>query len=182
MPRIVYVHEGIDLDKSSKSRKVLKNVHYFGGMYKNIEDLWLEVTDYIDKRYNMDFVETIYVSGDGASWIREGTKWIQKSRFVLDNYHLKKYINTATSHLNNEIIKQELKDALDWPDKGMVKEVFKKILGLTKDETKIKAVKEAERYILNNWDGIEIRDEKGFEIVGCSAEGHVSHIFFKSTK
>lgn len=177
MPRIVYVHEGIDYNKSSKNRKVLKNVKYFGGMYENTEDLWLEVADYIDKQYNIDFVETIYLSGDGASWIRQGVNWIPKSRFVLDKYHLEKYITTATAHLNDETIRQELKDAIDWPDKEMVKKVFKKILGLTESKSKKAAVKGAEQYILNNWDGIEIRDEKGFEIIGCSTEGHVSHVF-----
>ena len=177
MPRVVYVHEGIDYDKSSKSRKTLKNVKYFGGMYENTEDLWLEVADYIDKQYNMDFVETIYLSGDGASWIRQGVNWIPKSRFVLDKYHLEKYITTATAHLNDETMRQELKDAIDWPDKEMVKKVFKKILGLTESKSKKAAVKGAEQYILSNWDGIEIKDEKGFEIIGCSTEGHVSHIF-----
>ncbi len=29
--------------------------------------------------------------------------------------------------------------------------------------------------ILNNWDGKEIRSNT--RIVGCSAEGHVSHVF-----
>lgn len=84
---------------------------------------------------------------------------------------------TATAHLDDEDIYQELKDALDWPDKDMVKKVFKKILKLTESDTKKKAVKRARRYILNNWDGIEIKAEKGYEIVGCSAEGHVSHVF-----
>lgn len=177
MPRVVYVHEGIDYDKSSKSRKTLKRVKYFGGMYEKEEDLWLEVADYIDKQYNMDFVETIYLSGDGAAWIRQGVKWIPKSRFVLDKYHLKKYIIAATAHLNDETMRQELKDAIDWPDKEMVKKVFKKILGLTESKSKKAAVKGAEQYILSNWDGIEIKDEKGSEIVGCSTEGHVSHIF-----
>jgi REP element-mobilizing transposase RayT len=177
MPRIVYVHEGIDYDKSSKSRKTLKNVKYFGGMYENTEDLWLEVADYIDKQYNMDFVETIYLSGDGASWIRQGVNWVPKSRFVLDKYHLEKYITSATAHLNDETMRQELKDAIDWPDKEMVKKVFKKILGLTENKSKKATVKGAEKYILSNWDGIEIKAEKGSEIIGCSTEGHVSHIF-----
>lgn len=177
MPRLVYVHEGINQAKSSKKRKVLKNVRYFGGMYKHSEDLWLEVTKYIDKQYNMDSIETIYLSGDGAAWIREGINWLPKSRFVLDGYHLQKYLKVATTHLHNELIIQELKDAIDWPDKTATRKVFKKIIQLTENKTKIKAVKEAERYILNNWDGIEIKAEKGYEIIGCSAEGHVSHIF-----
>ena len=31
---------------------------------------------------------------------------------------------------------------------------------------------DARKYIMNNWDGIAIKAEKGYEIVGCSAEGH----------
>jgi hypothetical protein len=176
MPRLVYVHEGIDINKSSKKRKVLKNVRYFGGLYKDSEDLWLEVSEYIYKQYNVDFIETIYLSGDGASWIKEGLNWLPNSKFVLDNYHLQKYVRVATAHLDDEAIYQGLQDALDWPDKKMVTKVFKKIIELTVDETKVNAVKRAKRYILNQWDGIEIKADKGPEIVSCSAEGHVSHV------
>jgi Uncharacterised protein family (UPF0236). len=73
-------------------------------------------------------------------------------------------------------IHQELQDALDWPSKEKTKKVFKKILKLTDSESKKKSIKESRRYILNQWDGIEIKADKGFEIIGCSAEGHVSHI------
>lgn len=34
------------------------------------------------------------------------------------------------------------------------------------------------KYLLNNWEGIVIYNQKGHEIKGCSAEGHVSHIYF----
>ena len=30
--------------------------------------------------------------------------------------------------------------------------------------------------MLNNWDGIEIYETDRYDVVGCSAEGHVSHI------
>ena len=59
----------------------------------------------------------------------------------------------------------------------MLKEIFKKILERTDSESKKEAVRDARRYMLNNWDGIDIKAEKGHEIVGCSAEGHVSHVF-----
>jgi hypothetical protein len=48
---------------------------------------------------------------------------------------------------------------------------------MTEVETKKEAVLKAKRYILNNWDGIQIKEERAHEIVGCSAEGHVSHVF-----
>lgn len=176
MPKLVYVHEGIDGEKSTTKRTVLKNLRYFGGDIKS-EDLWLKIADFIDKQYEYESIETIYISGDGAPWIRQGTQWISKSRFVLDNYHLNKYIKKATAHLDNPELTQELRDAIDWPDKRLLKKVFRKIKVITDSETKKEAVLESRRYILNNWDGIEIKAEKGHEIIGCSAEGHVSHVF-----
>jgi len=176
MPKLVYVHEGIDGEKSSQKRKALKNVRYFGGEFET-EELWLKVAQYINSAYDEETIETVYLSGDGASWIKQGLNWINKSKFVLDNHHLNKYITAATVHLNDETMYYAVKDAIEWPDKNMVKEVFKKILEKTESETKKEAVKDAQRYILNNWEGIEIKAEKGFEIVGCSAEGHISHVF-----
>ena len=82
----------------------------------------------------------------------------------------------CSSDLDDSAIHQELQDALDWPSKEKTKKVFEKILKLTDSETKKKSIKESRRYILNQWDGIEIKADKGFEIIGCSAEGHVSHI------
>ena len=176
MPRLVYVHEGIDQEKSTVKRKVLKNVRYFGGEYRDSEKLWLEVFEYIDKMYKLDSVEVIYLSGDGASWIRKGLDWIPKSKFVLDNYHLNKYVKEATAHLDDEAITQGLRDGLDEADKGLVKRVLNRILEKTEIDTKRNAVKNSRRYILNNWSGIEIKVDN-YDIVGCSAEGHVSHIF-----
>jgi hypothetical protein len=175
-PKMIYVHEGIDKDKSTEKRRALKNRRYFGGVYRETEELWLEVSEYIDKQYDMDVIKTIYISGDGASWIRQGLDWIPGSRFVLDGYHLKKYIIKATAHVD-EAYRNSLRDALDWPDKEMAKEIFDKILAKTDSETKRQTVKESKRYILNNWDGIAIKTERGDEIIGCSAEGHVSHLF-----
>ncbi len=176
MPKLVYVHEGIDKEKSTSKRTILKNVRYFGGII-DTEELWLKVAEYIDKQYNEESIETIYISGDGAPWIRQGTEWILKSRYVLDKYHMNKYIKAATAHFNDGgAMYYALKDAIEYPDKKEVKSIFKTIIQETESETKKKAVNAARRYILKNWDGIEIQEEKGEEIVGCSAEGHVSHI------
>ena len=172
MPRLVYVHEGIE--KIGKTRNKLKNTRYFGGIYQETEELWLEVAQYIDDTYDIENIEKIYLAGDGAPWIRQGLGWIINSKFVLDKYHLKKYILKATGHIPE--LRQELKDALDEADKTMLKEVFKKILSVTNEETKKESVKVARRYMLNNWDGIEIYETDGYDVVGCSAEGHVSHI------
>ncbi|NLM98389.1 MAG: ISLre2 family transposase, partial [Halanaerobiaceae bacterium] len=61
--------------------------------------MWLEVIDYIDEHYDLDNIETIYLAGDGPSWIREGLNWLPCSRYVLDRYHLNKYVLRATGHI-----------------------------------------------------------------------------------
>ena len=59
----------------------------------------------------------------------------------------------------------------------MAEEAFDKILEVTEPESKRKAVEAAKAYILGNWSGILLsmtgKDRKN----GCSAEGHVSHIY-----
>lgn len=172
MPRLVYVHEGIE--RIGQKRNKLKNVRYFGGIYQETEELWLEVAQYIDDTYDVENIEKIYLAGDGAVWIRQGLGWIVNSKFVLDKYHLKKYILKATGHVPE--LRQDLKDAIDEADKEMLKEVYKKILSVTEEETKKESVQDARRYMLNNWDGIKIYETDKYDVVGCSAEGHVSHI------
>jgi transposase len=56
-----------------------------------------------------------------------------------------------------------------------VEDVFIKILDNTEKETKKRTVKDARKYILNNWGGIEIY-HKDPDVLGCSAEGHISHV------
>jgi hypothetical protein len=175
MPKLVYVHEGLELVEWEDKRRKLHNAKYFGGLYENSEELWLEVAQYIDDVYDVESIEKIYIAGDGAAWIKQGLNWIVKSKFVLDKYHLTKYMIKATGHMDE--YRQELKDALDEADKPWLIEVFKKILSKTEQESKRKAVLEAKRYMLNNWDGIEIYETDKYDVVGCSAEGHVSHIF-----
>lgn len=63
---------------------------------KDTQEMWEDVAYYIDCTYKKEEIETAFVMGDGASYIKAGTEWIAKSVFVLDTFHLEKYIN----HLN----------------------------------------------------------------------------------
>jgi hypothetical protein len=90
-PRIVMVYE--NFAKIGKRVQLLNKKH-FGGLYKGrIDDLWEEVATYIEDTYDTDYLDMIYISGDGASWIKTGTEWLIKSRYVLDRFHLKKAVN-----------------------------------------------------------------------------------------
>jgi hypothetical protein len=168
--KLVYVHEG--RKKIGKNRWKLENVRYFGGVYTNSDELWLEVADYIDKAYDMEAIEKIYLSGDGAAWVKNGLGWIKGSIYVLDRYHLSKYVTQATAHMGYTT--SIMWDYIEAGDKDSVKELLKVIISTTESESKRRAVQEAGRYILGNWKGIMRQYDADY--VGCSAEGHVSHI------
>lgn len=168
--KLVYVHEG--RKRISSGRYELKNIRYFSGGYSNSEELWLEVAEYLEKAYDLENVEKIYLSGDGAKWIKEGLDWIKGSRFVLDRFHLSKYIKKATGHL--PYLEPILWSYINRHNKKNVKDLLEIILQETESKTKKESIKESRRYILNNWEAIERQYETDY--TGCSAEGHVSHI------
>lgn len=170
-PRLVYVHEG--RTPAGKERWKLQNPRYFGGMYKESEELWNEVADYIEQTYDYGQIEKIYLSGDGASWIKSGGAIVNKSIFVLDRYHLNKAIKMAGAHIENA--EREIWRAIKREDKEYAKVVFETILDATEAETKTQAVKEAKTYIMNHWENI--RHHYSDDYSGCSAEGHISHIY-----
>lgn len=169
-PKLVYVHEG--RTGIGKDRWQLINPRYFSGVYTNSDELWVEVADYIDEAYDIDSIEKVYLSGDGASWIKNGLGWIKGSIYVLDRYHLSKYVTQATAHI--EGITPIMWRHINNGDRKKLKELFTAVIRVTEPETKKESVKKAQSYILGNWDGI--RNQYDEDYIGCSAEGHVSHI------
>ena len=180
MPYIVYVYEGIDTEEDGRPKLI--NPTYFGGLYEGEEggkQLWDEVYAYREGAYDIDSLEKIYISGDGANWIRSGEKCIRQAKFRLDKYHMHKYIKTATSHLGDHVddVRSDIYRAIHKQKKWMAEGVFEKILAVTESESKRKAVEVARAYILGNWAGI-MRSMTGEDKkTGCSAEGHVSHVY-----
>lgn len=169
-PRLVYVHEGISKEEGKNK---LKNSYCFSGVYTKSEDLWLEIVDYIDDNYELDSIKQIYLAGDGALWIKEGLKWLPKSKQILDRYHLNKYVLRATGHA--EKLRFELWDGINNLDRTKIKETFSELISKTEKESKKKAIRQSRSYIYNNWAGI-VNYYEDDNSIGCSAEGHVSHI------
>jgi len=179
MPRLVYVYEGIHAEGD---RHELVQVKYFGGGYEGSEGnqtLWKEVYDYIENAYDGEHLERIYVNGDGAEWIRSGARQHGKAKFVLDKYHMHKYIIAATSHLKDSTpdARSELWRAINGKRKKDAEKVFERILDITESEGKRKAVETSKQYILGNWAAIMNGVKNRKDNIHCSVEGHVSHIY-----
>jgi hypothetical protein len=179
MPKLVYVYEGI---KAEGERHELINAAYFGGGYRGTAgtaELWEEVYGYIAKTYEEDAIECIYVNGDGAEWIKAGAKHHAKAKFVLDKYHMHKYIIAATSHLGDSAsdARSDIWHAVNGRHKKLAEETFDKIIAITEPESKRKTVEVSRQYILGHWSAIMNSVRNRQDNIHCSAEGHVSHIF-----
>ena len=146
---------------------------------KGVKQFWDEIYEYIEASYDTGVLKQIYINGDGAAWIKAGTKSIAQSKFVLDKYHMHKYMMAATAHLKDsaEDARSEIYRAIYKKKKWMAEGIFDKLLAVTEKESKKEAVQEAKAYILGNWSGIIQSIMNKDENIRCSAEGHVSHIY-----
>lgn len=168
-------------------RKELVDKFTFAGLYKDTQEMWEDVAYYIDCTYKKDEIETAFIMGDGASYIKAGTEWIAKSVFVLDTFHLEKYINNLNY---DEYIKTKLQEAIEQFDpistESIMEEAIKKINKEIQEnrelerntkslENRLKKIKETKTYLMNQWSGIEAHDKYKDTLTGCCQEGQVHH-------
>ena len=186
LTKIVYVHEGITRrecvtkEGEWQKRHELKNPYYFSGLYegKDNEKLWREVYDYISHVYDLDQVEHIYLMSDGGGWIRAGRDLLCDVTHVLDEFHVKKYLLKMTRHMldSAEDARKEICEIVRDETREKFEEEVAKLITYTKTDAERKHVEEGAAYILNNWSAAKIRLAGRKHVVGCSAEGHVSHV------
>lgn len=172
--KLVYVYEGI---KADGKRNQLINPHYFSGVYsgKANEELWVEVSEYIESHYDTESIKAIYINGDGANWIKAGAVKIVGAKRVLDGYHLRQAVNRIASRIwDGKDYKGRILEAIG---SGSRKK-FKKLIGeaVVKNIDDIEKVNQESKYILSNWESAVLRIGGAESVVGCSAEGHVSHV------
>lgn len=170
--KLVYVHEGKKLLNRKTKRQKLIHPRSFTGLYPVNEDLWYEVVDYLDAEYDLDFVETIYLSGDGANWIKAGEQYLPKCRFVLDGFHLAKYVRKAASFVPG--IESTLWNWIRNDFRSGIQAYFGLLLEEDYPAAQRKTLLATRTYLLTNWQAIQRQQEPDY--VSCSAESHVSHI------
>jgi hypothetical protein len=166
--RLVYVHEGIE----DYPRRHLRNVKYFTSIKEKPEELWWRVLDYLEANYELSSTKQISLSGDGAPWIRLGIEYIPGAIFILDKFHLAKYILMATAHAPE--LKKPIYRGIRFLNKQNVLKYLNEALERAQEPPRQKRIIATIKYIEHNWDGIENAVKNPH--IGCSAEGHVSHI------
>lgn len=163
------VHEGYK--EEFTNRKQLKNVRNFASAKLSYNELWEVIYDYVSKRYDIDSIDYIFISGDGAAGIKAFDNVFPQAIFVLDKYHYKKkhlsYIFKDNSLLAKYADDYLRNDRLD-EFKTLVNSQIEKY---PKQEEKMKYHM---NYILNNLDGIKSQQHPEYKCP-CSMEGHVSN-------
>lgn len=177
MSKLVYVYEGIE---EKVGRRELKNIHYFSGTYAGVEgnkELWEEVKRYIENTYERDEIEKIYFNSDGGKWMKRGRDEIG-TEYVLDEFHLIKYLNKLTHHKKEK--QEETIEKLKKLIKGGRKKALEKWLEEEKEKTSDEKLKEKlerkMKYIIENLEGAKVRLKREEGVIGSSTESHVSHV------
>lgn len=171
LAKLVYITSGYGV--SSSKRKHLSNVHYIAGLYKDNETLCQEVYDAIDNDYDIESLEKLYVSGDGAPWIRNLAEYLG-AVFLLDKYHINKYIKECLAFCPEQ--RGELWKAVNSFDLSATKKVFREAKKAARTNAERERLARCRKYLVGNWDGILAWKQEAPYVIGCSAEGHVSHV------
>jgi hypothetical protein len=178
--KMVYVHEGIEPDAPKSKRHHLKNPRYFVDVCGEKENhaFWDRIYRYICDTYEVDQIKRIYLSADGGGWIKSGMKRIHGLIFVMDEFHLSKYLIRLTSHMKDstEDARKELYGAIRHGTKEEFNAIVDRLRDCLPDESGAARIEEARTYFLNNWMPARRRLLHQNGVIGCSAEGHVSHL------
>lgn len=178
MTKMIYVYEGIEPEAPKSKRDKLINTHYFlRGYNQSSKDMWKEVFEYIDATYDVEKIKKIYINSDGGQWIKTGYRGLADTTFVLDEFHLSKYVFKMIAHTKDtqDDARNEIYSCIRNQTKEDFFKVVEKLKECTTSEKTHKKIDDAAKYIASNWTAAKLRLKKKEGVVGSSTEGHVYH-------
>ncbi|MBQ2802019.1 MAG: UPF0236 family protein [Lachnospiraceae bacterium] len=97
---------------------------------------------------------------------------------MLDEFHLEKYLTKLTSHMKDsrEDAKKELCHAIKYEKKSDFKAIVERLRDCLDSETGVRRIEKSKEYILSNWTAARLHLSRREDVIGCSMEGHVSHV------
>ena len=138
---------------------------------ENISKFRDRIYEYVYRTYDLDYVENIYILGDGANWIR-ATRDIfdtTKTQYALEKFHTMQALQRITTYSNMdeyEIAKEFIEADNRTSFKQWIKDFSKKF----PDREEI--IEEKSKYILNNWAPLQRLLKAN---ASCSMEGCIPH-------
>ena len=96
----------------------------------------------------------------------------------MDKFHITEYVNRMTNHFldsQNET-KEEIYKILYKHDYDAYEIFIGKLYQISTNDTTLKNISDGDTYFRNNFESICIRFSLDEHVIGCSAEGYISHI------
>lgn len=170
---VILTHEGHKEDFVKK--KELKEQHYIASSILKTDKLWNEAYKYLDTKYDLGKEPTIFISGDGGSWIKGFDEAFPNAIYVLDPFH---YFNKKLAYifkkepLITSIADSYLRNKMIDEFKLLVNVQIEKYPGQKKDMIKV------QNFLIENIEGI-INQKHPLYKCPCSMEGHISNKYAK---
>lgn len=177
--KLAYVFEDIVPEAPKSKRNKLVGTHYFcRGYDQSSKDFWKEIFEYIEATYDIDKIKRLYINADGGSWIKSGYRGLADVIFVLDEFHLSKYILKMTGHMKDsrEDAMNEIYHCIRRKNKTDFLVLVERLKNCTTAEDIHDKIDKAASYIADNWTAAKYRLRKKEGVLPCSAEGHVYHV------
>jgi hypothetical protein len=181
--KLVLTHTGHKYTELHLKRKELDNKHYFGGINMQTSDLSDNVFGYLSNCYDLTKTKYIFISGDGAYWIKSfGQSLTESLRTfkdlqviqVLDKFHCAKYLNSIFGY-DPQVLKEIRNGIYTLTPKRfqMITDAY--FAFSSKRNIKEDAFNQKVDYILSNLQEIKNQKHEYYK-TPCSMEGHVSHV------
>lgn len=170
---VILSHEGHKEDFVKK--KELKEQHYIASSTLKTDKLWEEEYKYLDKKYDLNKEVTIFVSGDGAPWIKGFDIAFPYAIYVLDPFH---YFNKKLAYIfKHEPIITSIADS--YLRNRMIDD-FKSLVSIQieKFPSQKDDMLDVQNFLIENIDGI-INQKHPLYKCPCSMEGHISNKYAK---
>ena len=170
MVPLVVVTEGIDTSDPKRHKTI--DPAYFQGYGMDNRAFIENVVAGIYEKYDMDKVEKVYVHADGGNWIKALCDLLPNTDFVMDGFHLEKYLKKLFALPCANSYAGVIRKALQNNDF----EAFEKYcnsINEKQDDTGKKKLNEVHKYFCNNWDAI-INRVNGNSCGSCT-EPLISH-------
>ena len=170
---LISIYEGIG---RHGKRHFCKEIFHISEYGKTPDELWEQALSEAESRYELDDV-TVYLHGDGASWVKTGLEWFPGAKFVLDKYHKNKEIAAMTAgleHLTRKEFQVQIRYALAQNDSRFLLELADSLVSELphREET----IRQAAGYLNNQIEGVAICSADPEANNGGCTEPHVSHI------
>lgn len=169
---LVTVSEGSIMQSRGRSKTI--NPMSFADENFNTKRLWKSVEGYIDMAYDTSGIAKIYIHGDGGKWIKKGLETFVQSEYVMDGYHLGKYLKKLSGTFPKQNVRQRLERAIKADDKKKANSILQELYKQAESGKERDTLSEIGKYLMGNWESIVKR--RTLDIAGSCTEAQVSHI------